>query len=409
MNIFTFALRNMLRNKRRSVITLLAVAIGFTAINIFGGYTHNSFQSLEKSAIYGEGKGHLTIMKKDFLVQGRIDPAQYMITNEAQEKIRQLLRQNPHIKNIAPRMRVSGLISNGVTSTIFVADAVNPDDYALFTQQFPYRGTGSAITSSRALGCQMGSTLAEILNFQLNSMGTLLTNTLDGQMNAQDMEVAGIYNAGYDDINDKYLFMPLSLAQSLLNTSSVDQMVLLLDTTENTESVRTWLAQALPTIGFDADIKSWDELSAFYQKVRSLYKVIFLFIFCIVLGIVVTDIVNTMTMSVVERTREIGTLRSLGLRKKEVLEIFTAEGFVLGICGIAVGIVFTVITSYGIALLHITYIPPGISERVPLLSDIVPFNMLWSGMFLVFLSMCAAFIPSTKASRMNIVDALGHI
>jgi putative ABC transport system permease protein len=409
MNIFQFAFRNVLRNKRRSLITLLAVGVGFMAINVFGGYTARTFTGLQTSAIYGEGNGHLTIFKKGFLTEGKMNPKQYMITAEEIGQITNLLTKNPAVKRIIPKMDLSGLISNGMISTIFIANGIAAEDEAFLTTDYPYRGEGQPINAQQPSGAVMASGLAKMLNFKVGDTAVIMSNTLDGQMNALDMNVAGVVNTGFEATNDKFLIMPLQFAQSLYDTTSVDRLVVVLNDTVQTASMRQWLQAQLPTINFQAEIKSWDEMSIMYTKVKGLFDMIFLFIFCIVLVIVVTSVVNTMTMSVVERTQEIGTLRALGLKRRDVLRIFGAEGFMIGLLGTGIGFVGTILTILLIALSKLSYIPPGVDTPVPIEVAFAPSNMLVSAVFLIVLSFIAAISPSFRASRLKIVDALGHI
>lgn len=409
MNVLQFAFRNVLRNKRRSLITLMAIAIGFIAINLFGGYTANTFRGLQLAAIYGEGIGHLTIFKKGFLTEGKIDPKQYMITEEEMAQVKSLLEKNPVVQMVIPKIEASGLISNGINSTIFIAQGVLPEDEAVLKENFPYTGEGSRISADSPTGGQLASGLAKMLNFKLGDLATIMANTLDGQMNALDIDVTGIYNTGTDATNDKFMLMPLKLVQSLYDTNSVDRLVVLLDDASHTDSVRQWLFEQLPSIKFDAEIKKWNELSVFYTQVRGLFDMIFLFIFCIVLVIVVTSVINTMTMSVVERTQEVGTLRALGLKRFEVLKVFGAEGLVIGLLGVGIGVIGTIVLILLISAGNLTYVPPGIATPVQIVVDLVLTNFIFSGIFLIILSFLAAIFPSFKASRLKIVDAFGHV
>ncbi len=413
MNTIQFAFRNVFRNTRRSLITLLAIAVGFMAINVFGGYVALIFDAMGDAAIYGESLGHLTIFKKGFLVEGKIEPEKYMITAEEMQAISALVAQNPSVKKVLPKMSVSGLISNGSSSTIFIADGIHPDDKAFLdhgsSYDSEYDGEGTPITAQAPTGVQLGSDLANMLNLKVGDTLPVMANTLTGQMNALDVDVVGIYNTGSDATNDKYLLMPLELAQSLYDTTSVDRVSLALSNTKETEPVRKWLVEQLPAIGFDAEVKSWNELSLFYTQVRDMFSVIFLFIFCIVLIIVVTSVINTMSMSVVERTQEIGTLRALGLKRRDVLRIFGAEGFVIGLIGTIAGLAGTLLIIWLFETVDVTYIPPGSTEPVPMLVGFVPSMLAISGLFLAFLSWGAAIFPSFKASRLRIVDAFGHV
>ena len=409
MNIFQFAFRNVFRNTRRSLITLIAIAVGFMAINLFGGYIASIYDGMREGAIYGEGLGHLIIFKQGFLTEGKIDPTNYMITAEERAAIEELAAKNAAVVKVIPKMAAAGLISNGTSSTIFIADSFRPDDFAYLNQNYAYGGEGTRITPDNSIGVQLGSDLAKMMSVKVGDTLPVMANTLDGQMNALDVQVVGIYNTGSDATNDKYLLMPLELTQALYDTTSIDRISLVLSDVSQTEPVRQWLMAQFPSIGFEAEVKTWEELSVFFQKVQGMMQTIFFFIFSIVLMIVVTSVINTMTMSVVERTQEIGTLRSLGLRRRDVLRIFGAEGLMIGVIGVASGAALTVALTLLINAANITYLPPGIAEPVAISVAFAPKTIAFSGVFLALLSWGAAIIPSFKASRLRIVDAFGHV
>jgi putative ABC transport system permease protein len=157
------------------------------------------------------------------------------------------------------------------------------------------------------------------------------------------------------------------------------------------------------------EIKTWSQLSVFYNQVKNLFDMIFLFIFSIVLVIVVMSVINTMSMSVMERTREIGTMRALGLKRYGVKFLFATEGALLGVLGSAAGSLLFFAVYAAIAAAQPTYIPPASSNPVPLRVDLVWPALVRSGMFMALLSLLAAFVPARRSARMTIVDALGHI
>jgi len=110
-----------------------------------------------------------------------------------------------------------------------------------------------------------------------------------------------------------------------------------------------------------------------------------------------------------ERTREIGTLRALGLKRYGVKFLFATEGALLGFLGSAVGCIIFFAVFAVLAATHPTYIPPGSSNPVPLRVDLVWPALGQSVISLALLSLVAAFVPARKSARMSIVDALGHI
>jgi putative ABC transport system permease protein len=405
------AIRNILRNKRRSLVTLLAIGVGFAAISLFYGYVHNMYNGLRFSAIRGEGLGNLTINKAGWQEKGKLDPEKYMFSKEDTEKIIRLVTEENGVVLATPQIQVTGIVSNGITSTIFIAQGVVPQDdrtikgaWASFR---PIQGEG--LNEKKSFGAEMAQDLAKFLNLTPGKDGVVMAPTLSGQMNAMDILVAGVYDSGSDATNDKYIRFTFDFAQSLLDTKMAERIVVLLDNWQKTEEMRSLLRAKLTKAGIACEIKTWNELSLFYSKVRGMMDMMFLFIFCIVLVIVVMSTVNTMGMAVLERTREIGTLRALGLKRRGVSMLFAMEGGLLGLFGSFIGVVLHTSVWSIIKTLSPTYTPPGISTAVPLVVDLVPQALFVLILCLIFLSLFAAIIPARRAAKQNVVDALGHV
>jgi putative ABC transport system permease protein len=254
----------------------------------------------------------------------------------------------------------------------------------------------------------MAQDLAKFLNLAPGKDGVVMSPTMSGQMNAMDIQVTGVFDTGTDATNDKYMRFPFVFAQSLLDTEKAEKIVILLDDTAKTELMRSRLLSMLVNAGIPCEIKTWKELSMFYAKVRQMFGVFFLFVFCIVLVIVVMSTVNTMGMAVLERTREIGTLRALGLKRRGVSILFAMEGSLLGVFGSLIGIVLHTCVWVLINAIKPTYTYPGSSTPVPLEISFVPVTLLGLMCCLTALSLIAAILPAKRAARQNIVNALGH-
>ena len=405
------AARNILRNKRRSLVTLLAVGVGFAAITVFHGYVSHAFWGLQTMAIQGEGLGHLTIFKEGWIEKGKLDPDRYMFSKAEIEKIMKLAMQRNEIILATPQITLSGIVSNGSVSTIFIAQGVVPqDDRTIKGGWNAFRPIqGEELNEKKTYGVEMAQDLAKFLNLAPGKDGVVMAPTMSGQMNAMDIQVSGIFDAGADATNDKYMRFPFAFAQSLLDTEKAEKIVVLLDDTAKTELMRSRLLSELANAGIPCEIKTWNELSLFYTKVRQMFGVFFLFVFCIVLVIAVMSTVNTMGMAVLERTREIGTLRALGLKRRGVSMLFAMEGSLLGVFGSLIGIALHTCAWAIIKAVEPTYMYPGSSSPVPLVIDFVPETLLGLMCCLTALSLIAAIIPARRAARQNIVNALGHV
>ncbi len=410
----TISFRNIIKNRRRSITTILAIALGYAAVNLFNGYVHSTYQGLTDAAIRGEGLGHLTIYKKGYLDQGKLHPEKYQFTAAEVERISELLRGLPGVTLATPRLSVSGIISNGKNSTIFISQGLVPaDDLKIRgdiakSSQFK----GSYLSEQDRGGVVVGAELAEMLDLKTGSDAVIMSNTYSGMANALDVKVLGIYNTGASATNDKALLMTYHHAQDLMDFRGAERIVVLLTNGRTpqaaaaaAEKTRIMLAGA----GFEVEIKTWAELSAFYKQVKNMFDTIFLFILSIVLVIVVMSVVNTMSMAVMERTREAGTMRALGLKRRGIKMLFTTEGMLLGFLGGLGGMALFFSVYFAISAIGLTYMPPSSSSPIPLRVDLVWPAMGKYLLFMILLSMIAAFLPARKSSGMSVVDALGHI
>ena len=405
MNTFLLALRNVLRNRHRSMATVLAIAAGLTAINLFAGYIANVYGGLQIQAVAGERLGHLTILKTGMLMEGKLHPKKYMFDQAEMARVRSVVEAAGGVKLLSPRISVSGMASNGNASTIFVGEGVVPEDARILRGALA-EGAGGKLDPAQKYGIAVSADLARLLNYHVGSTVTLMTATIDGQANAMDAQIVDVFNTGNINTNDKFVVMPFAFVQILLDTERAERFVVLLDDERETDAKRAQLLEKLAAAGFDVEIKTWKELSSFYTQVRSLFDMIFAFIASIVFVIAAMSIANTISMTVIERTREIGTIRALGLRTFGVVRLFAFEAAWLAAFGIGIGLACTLLLAWVVNHAGISYVPPNSSYAVDLLVDLDWRRIAGVAAVVLLLSLCAAILPSLKAARRNIVDAL---
>jgi putative ABC transport system permease protein len=410
------AIRNIIKNKRRSLYTIIAIALGFAAVNIFGGYTEYMFTGLKDSFIYNYGNGHLTIFKKGYLEEGKLDPTRFLLKDTELAAIKEICKGNPKILLATPKLEVTGLVSNGKVSTIFFANARVPSETDFI------RGRSTGILAKiklfdgkrlednvpNAVGFSSG--LARKLDMHIGDTGSVMSPTVEGMVNALDIDLYQTFESPMAELNDKLIDMNLQLAQNLYDTTSVGSITVLLSDTDMTDRMRAYLLGEFNRAGLEMEVKTWEEMSPFYRKVRDMFDVIFLFVFIIVFVIVVMSVVNTVSMSIMERTREIGTLRALGLKRAGVVKLFAIESLLMGVAGSLLGLVITLIVWYAIKVIEPTWVPPQITKRVPWEVFLVPGYLAASFFSLIILSTLAAMAPARRAAyRKSIVDALGYV
>jgi putative ABC transport system permease protein len=351
--------------------------------------------------------------------EGKLNPERYLMSAEEVGRITALVRSEPQVKLITPRLALSGIVSNGRASTIFVAEGLDPAaarelQAGMFTNMRPAQvatvGGVQVLDAGKPDSVALAAGLAGLLHLKPGDSAAVLTNTLGGQANALDIQVAGLFNTGNAATNDLYAYMPLPLVRSLYDADGrADRLTILLDDVDATKSVRAALLKKLAAAGFDVEISTWNELSAFYTQVHGMFDMIFGFIFSIVITVVVMSVANSMGMAVVERTREIGTLRAIGLRRRGVIGLFVGEAALLVLLGCIAGLLLTLGVRYGINVADISYVPPNQTSRVPLLVDLDTARIAFTALMMAAVGAFAAWMPARRAAKQPIIDALGHV
>jgi putative ABC transport system permease protein len=264
---------------------------------------------------------------------------------------------------------------------------------------------GKGFSKKNSFQIVLGSGLAIKLNAKVKNNITVLVQTLEGVVNALDLETVGIFQTGIAEVDDNTFFVPLKTAQTLMDTKQVEQVVVLLHNTEDTDKV---LDQINRKIDSNFKGKPWYLISKLYQQVELFNKVQNRMVEMILLALMLLAIMNTIAMSVFERTGEIGTIAALGEVRQAILFQFIFEGFLLGALGSIVGVVCGIILTHFINFLQIPIVMPGTSR-----SFIIEIHFYFSAFrdaaFLALIaSTFAAIFPAVRASRLQVAEALRH-
>ena len=233
----------------------------------------------------------------------------------------------------------------------------------------------------------------------------LLSSTAHEGMNAIEVRVRGTFSTITKAYDDVALRLPIETARTLLRVDGANTWVVLLKDSELTKQILSRVRQLVA--GSAYQVLEWRELADFYKKTERLLLRQFSIV-KLIIGIIITLIIsNTMMMAVVERTGEIGTVMALGLRRLGVMQLFLAEGLLLGVVGATLGL----LTGYGLAAI-ISYVgipmppPPGMADAYT--AEIVITRRLAAESFglAVLTTLLASIYPAWKAAKMQIVDAL---
>lgn len=405
--LFKIALRNVFRNKRRTLITLLAISFGIIALMLFGGFMNAAFEGIREGFIHGR-LGHLQIFKEGYWENKGKEPLKFSISDY--RGIESIIQDIPHVDFTMARTEFNGLVSNGRNSFIFIGKGVEPEkEKRLGLGAFVKIVEGEVLSSETPDGMMAGKGLARQLDMPIGEYLSIMTITADGALNAIDTKLIGIFETGVKEYDERILMLPLGLSQDLLWMDSVQSIITVLDKTENTNLVASELRQKFEEEGLSLEIKTWSELAYFYHQVVKIYHTMYNFLKIIIGIIVVLSIFNTMTMSVLERTREIGTIRALGTGRRGVLALFTLEALIIGLIGGLLGLFFGSIACVGITHAGINMPPPpGYTLGYPLYIKLVPWVMISSFILAIITALLAGLFAAFRGSRLEIVNALRH-
>jgi len=466
--LLKIAFRNMLRNLRRSLMTGSAVASGALALLLFGGFAAYIFAGLETNNV--QRIGHLTVFRAGYFLLGAGNPAAYGI-DHYRDVIALIERDpvvGPMINVITPTQSLVGIAGNFSgsveASKTFLGTGLIPSNRERMRQWDEFRASAGYVPDRRMSDedpsrGEIGVGLARVLglceplglhgcpalpaarSFSAETTGAaqrdltelaardlaagaqgssptpqidLLAATAGGAPNVVQLAVGGAEPQGVKELDDNFVAMPLGLAQQLVygrGEHKATGIVLQLHRSEDLPAARARLITLFSQKQLDLEVRDFGELSPFYGQVKNMFSAIFLFIALVMGVIVLFAVVNTMTMNVMERTNEIGTIRALGVRRAGIRWQFTVEGVMLGAIGATVGAVLALAIAALINHAGLTWIPPGNATAVPLRLDVAGRVTLIGGAWLglAIVTTLAALLPANRAARLPVVDALRHV
>ncbi|WP_444932922.1 ABC transporter permease [Microbulbifer sp. ANSA003] len=399
------ALLNIMRNGRRSLITLAAIVFGCTSLIIFGGFVQSMYEGMRESMIRSQ-LGHIQIYAKGYNQFGKAEPEKYLIADGDLQKISELVENETDTLVVAPRLNFNGLLSDGKQSIAITGIGIDAEKEVMLSSAIQIV-QGDDLFPEDISAAHLGEGLFNALDVQIGDYLTLLASTQDGAINAVDVQVMGVITTGVKELDDRLLRVNLPLAQELLYTSDITRLVVLLEETELTSTSIATLASVFEQNNLNLEIKSWEELAGYYHQVVGLFNGVFGFITVIVLVIVALSISNTMLMAVMERTRELGTIRAMGGTPRQVVNLILLESVFLGLIGSLLGLLIGALAAKGITYAEwMMPRPPGSTQDYPIRVFVVPDILLKTFLLGFCISLVSSLYPAIKASRLPVVKAL---
>lgn len=407
-NFLLLAFRNVFRNRRRTAMTLLMVAGGVAGLLLAGGYFQFMTDGLRENTIRN-GLGHIQVFNAEHFRRDEVRVLDTGIDDWRQVAAR--VTSLPHVRGVAPRIEFYGMVSNGQKSSIYMGSAIDPDaERSLGFTPNLVAGHDLDARPGEDVQALIGKGLAKSMNVGVGDGLTLLAVTADGALNGLDIQIAGIVQTGAAELDARYLRIPLVSALRLLQSARVTNLVVGLDATANTDRVYRLLAPRMNGLPQQIELRKWIDLATYYKQVRNLFDGIFLFMGAIVFFMVLMSSINTLLMSMFERTREIGSMLAMGTPHLWIVSLFMAEAGVIGLIGAGLGVLGG--NLLGALLNGLNFrLPPPPGFTVGILFHVlhVPGIMIGSSLLVVVSLMLASILPAVRASRLRITEALAHV
>ncbi|MDQ3230420.1 MAG: hypothetical protein M3Q07_01255 [Pseudobdellovibrionaceae bacterium] len=393
-----FALRNIRRNQRRSLVALGTIAVGVFGLLFLQGFFSGLIALHKENSIHSRF-GHGQIMTKGYWGQAFEKPWEHWLKDP--EAIMQYLRQQPHVQAVFPRVQFFALLSNGRMNVAGRGQGVVGAEEKNFFNKMNFI-EGGAIGSQRD-GMVLGVGLARPLGVKVGDNLTVMGQTIDGTINAIDARVTGIFQVGMKEADDTLFQVQLSEAQILLNTQSVESITIGLDDEAHWESLSQGLGSTFP----DYEALSIYVLDQVWAENGQLFLTALLNIFRLVfLGMIMLAIYNSASNTVLERKRELGMLRANGESPQDLIQLLVLEGLYLALAGATLGIIMTlvvhILSGHGIPMPP----TPGTNRLLPVRLHLESSSIAMALLLGVLTSTAATFLSTMQVLRLSIVQAI---
>ncbi len=419
-----FAFKNLFRNLRRSVSTGLAICIGFVGLNLLGAYIYRTKKAIDMVSIYSAQRGHFLIFKKDGFNQYDINPKKYVFSKAEQQQVNSILDHlSPNIEFVGRQLQTTGLLSYQEKSHPVIIYGVDPIALAKsFSHPDMLDWASDWVLPSQKNNPKLFQENPELISltpmienllkikrplFASDSL-QVAARSLDGDLNAVNTDLGGLHTTGLQFMEDTIVLISLAKMQELLATESILSFSVFLKNTISPSYFEILLKKILPSLPFETEIYKFDnqEINPFHKGTMGFLYVMTSF-FVLLIGTAVSlTLINSLTMGIIERTRELGTLRALGFEKKNILNLFLKETFLLCFISMSIGVLISYLISKIVNSSQIMFFPPAASQPMQF---ILRWN-LWIALtvfvFLMTVALISSLIVTQKKLNKKIVSLI---
>jgi putative ABC transport system permease protein len=413
-NVLKLAARNLLRYRRRTLLTAALIVIGVVAVLTFVGVS-GSFKNMMVGTITDSMLGHLQIHRRGYVASIDSLPLNLNMGAGMTARIEETLKATPNVVAWSSRVKFGAMFSNFAETTSIRVNGVDPVNEAATTPLLPGRlrdvPRGEAILARGEILVPV--LLARGLKVKAADEVVLIATNKDGSVNGKTFKVRSeVESVTGPGGRDGYIHIEDARELLRMGERDVSEIAVRLSSLERVNSVAETLSGNLSEFTNKQgmrmlDVHTWQRLSPF-ANIANMIDMMTLFVRIMLIAIVLVSVMNVMIMAVYERIREIGTIAAIGTRPGRILGLFLSEGLLLGVLGSLAGILVSVATLAWLNAAGFTF-DFGQQQDLPLAGSISTRDVVTVGLLVVAVAVIATIQPAWKASRMNPITALRHV
>jgi len=411
-NLFKIAFRNLLRYKRRTLLTASLVTIGVVFVLLFISIS-GSFKNMMVGQMTDSMLGHLEVHRKGYLASIDNLPLNLNLKLQAYQKLEGILKQEPEVEAFSPRIKFGGMFSTFVETTNIRLNGVYPDREFKTVPLLPSRLTNGTKKTLEKGEIWIPELMSKSMKVNVGDTVVIIATNKDGSVNGKQFKVGGVLESitgpggrdGYihiEDAKEVLRMEEMEMSEVAIRLKNFGQLHAFSDKLEGLLSGEL-NKQGKPIY----EVHTWEQLSPFYNIARMIDLMAF-FIKLMLIAVVLVSIMNVMIMAVYERIREIGTIAAIGTLPGKILSMFVLEGLFLGTMGALAGDLIGLVIILILNRVGITF-DFGRETGLVLSATIGPMDVVIISLIVIFISVVASLQPAYKASRMEPIKALRHV
>ena len=410
-NLFKISIRNLLRYKRRTLLTASLIILGVVFVLAFVSIS-GSFKRMMVAQITDSMMGHLQVHRKGFVASIETLPLNLNLKGGAIDKLEKILNEQPEIETYSPRVKFGGMFSNFTETSSIRITAIYPEKEFKTVPLLPARVTEGSKDLKRG-EILIPELLARGMKMKPGDTAVIVATNADGSVNGKQFTIAGIMeSATGPGGRDGYIHMDDAREILRMDAPQVSEYAIRLKDFGKlapfSQKLEGRLAKELNQQNKPIfELHTWEKLSPFFTIARMIDVMTF-FIKLMLIAIVLISIMNVMIMAVYERIREIGTIAAIGTLPGKILQMFVIEGFCMGVVGAVIGDIVGIGLIFLLNMFKLTY-DFGQQKGIILQASISPVDILVISATVIIVSVIASLQPAVKASRMEPIKALRHV